>query len=404
MTVEKKILHLDMDAFFAAVEQVDRPEYRGLPVIVGGPIGRGVVSACSYEARVFGVRSAMAMARAVSLCPNAAVLPVRMARYREVSKRIFQIFSRYTDCIEPLSIDEAFLDVTDCQRLFGPPATIAAQIRAAVRVETGLVVSAGIAPNKFLAKLASEGGKPDGLLEITPQEIENFLLPLPLERIWGIGRVTAERLASQGLHTVRQLREVPLDRLISWFGSQGAQLYRLARGQDERPVTGSSEVKSVGHEETFSRDLWDQQALRLELLDLAERVAGRLRAKGLVGRGVSVKVRFADFSTVTRSRTLAEGTAHSGEIYRQGEALLTKTEAGRRAVRLLGLSVTQLAPEAAAQGELFAEKEHRLADLDRAIDRLRERYGDGGIRRGSLLEKQEGTSSDKKRSNPGKGS
>jgi DNA polymerase-4 len=386
--MDRKILHLDMDAFYASVEQVDRPEFRGRPVIVGGPVARGVVSACSYEARVFGVHSAMPMARAQRLCPEAIVLPVRMARYRQVSAAIFDIFGRYTDQVEPLSIDEAFLDVTGSEKLFGPAGVIAEKIRADVCRETGLTISAGVAPNKFLAKLASEACKPDGLLEITPGEVDAFLLPLPLSRLWGVGRVTAQRLAQQGLHTVRDLREIPLERLQRWFGATGGLLYQLARGEDNRPVSDVTEVKSIGHEDTFPRDLWELRTLQLELLDLAERVAARLRRKGLVARGLTLKVRYADFSTVTRSRTLSQGTAHAAEISRIAVALLEKTEAGRKGVRLMGISMTMLQPAERPQGELFQEGRRRLDDLDRAVDDLRERFGGKGIRRGSLLEKE----------------
>lgn len=401
--MERKIIHLDMDAFYASVEQADHPELRGQPVIVGGTVERGVVSACSYQARTFGVHSAMPMARALRLCPQAAVMPVRMGRYRELSAQIFVIFNRFTDTVEPLSIDEAFLDITGSQRLFGTAAVIAEKIRQAVRLETGLTVSAGIAPNKFLAKLASEVGKPDGLTEVLPSAVDAFLLPLPLSRLWGVGQVTGKRLARHGLHTVEDLRGVTQDRLVRWFGSYGEQLYRLARGEDERPVRAPAEIKSVGHEETFRLDVREVRTLRLELLAMAEKVAGRLRAKGLTGKGITIKVKYADFTTITRSGTLLGATAHAGDIFRRAEELLKKTEAGTRPIRLLGVSVSRLVPQESEQGELFTEKNRRQEKLDEAVDRLRARYGGEGISRASLLEKRLERLEREKRGEPGKG-
>lgn len=385
----RQIIHLDMDAFYAAVEQRDRPELRGRPVIVGGSRERGVVSACSYEARPFGVRSAMSMARALALCPQAAVLPVRMGRYREVSGQVFAIFARYSDRIEPLSIDEAFIDVTGCERLLGPSAEIAARIRDEVRRETGLAVSAGVAPNKFLAKLASEAAKPDGMKLLRAEEMDRFLLPLPVSRLWGVGRVTAERLERLGLRTVADLRGVTKERLVRLFGSAGEHLFHLCRGEDDRPVAEGEAMKSLGHEETFERDLAHPEAIRLELLDLAERVGRRLRRHNVTGRTLTLKVRFADFSTVTRSVTFSEGTDHGPEILRHAEALLARTEAGRRPVRLLGISLSHLQLREGGQQSLFGREEReRSASLDRAMDLLKDRFGEGGVCRGDLLERR----------------
>jgi len=385
--MSNSIIHLDMDAFFASVEQHDRVELRGRPVIVGGSLDRGVVSACSYEARPFGVRSAMPMRRALRLCPEAVVLPVRMARYREVSEQVFAIFARYTDRIEPLSIDEAFLDVAGSRRLFGPAVAIAARIRAEVRQELGLAVSAGVAPNKFLAKLASEGAKPDGLLEVAPGEVDAFLLPLPVERLWGVGAKAAEKLQRLGCRCVADLRRLSLAQLERIFGAWGARLYHLARGEDERTVEVEQEAKSLGAEETFSRDVAEPEALRRVLLAQAEKVAARLRHKGLFGRVVTLKVRYGDFETLTRRQTLAAPTASALPLYRVGCELLERTAAGERPVRLLGLSVGALETAAAGQGELFPDRDRgRQAELERALDRLQERFGAVKVRRASLLE------------------
>lgn len=383
----RSVLHLDLDAFFAAVEQQDRPELRGRPVLVGGSRTRGVVCACSYEARPHGIHSAMPMGQAVRLCPEAIVLPVRMKRYREVSSKVFGIFSRFTDRIEPLSIDEAFLDVTDCERLFGPAKEIASRIRKEVRCETGLTISAGVAPNKFLAKLASEFGKPDGLVEVRPEEVDAFLLPLPLSKIYGVGEATLEKLRRLGLQTVADLRHVGRESLVAMLGVHGDQLFRLARGEDDRPVESTGILKSVGHEETFSRDLWSPNDLRRELLALCERVASRMRRHGMVGRCVTLKVKYSDFVTVTRGRTSASGMNNAMEMYREGVGLLEKTEAGRRPVRLLGISLSLLEPEGSGQADLFDEdKRQRLRALDRAVDGIRERFGEAGVRRGTLVE------------------
>jgi DNA polymerase-4 len=381
------IIHLDMDAFYASVEQLDNPALRGRPVIVGGSLERGVVSACSYEARPFGVRSAMPMRRAVRLCPEAVVLPVRMARYQEVSRQVFSIFARYTDRIEPLSVDEAFLDVAGCERLFGPAAAIAARIRREVRDELGLAISAGVAPNKFLAKLASESAKPDGLLEIAPEQVDAFLLPLPVERIWGVGAKAAEQLRRLGCCSVAELRRLPEAQLVRLFGVWGGRLYHLARGEDDRQVEVDQPAKSLGAEETFAADLTSREALQRKLLAQAEKVAARLRSQGLVGRVVTLKLRYGDFETITRRLTLAEPTANGLLLYRAGLDLLARTEAGCRPVRLLGLSVGEPEPAAQCQATLFPdEKSQRLAELDRSLDRLAERFGNRPVHRASLLQ------------------
>ncbi len=382
----RKIIHLDLDAFYASVEQLDYPELRGLPVVVGGKAERGVVCACSYEARRYGIRAAMSMAQAIRLCPQAVVRSVRMDRYRQLSKAVFSIFDRYTDRVEPLSVDEAFLDVSGCEKLFGSAEAMAATIRRVVREETGLTISAGVASNKFLAKLASAHGKPDGLY-IVPNPPDSFLSVLPLDRLWGVGPVTLKRLENQGWRTVADLRRCSRERLIKLFGTAGDHLYQLARGEDDRPVETAVEAKSIGHEDTFERDLWERERMHQALLDLAERVATRLRRKGLTGFTLTLKIRYSDFTTVTRSRTLSSGLDHAMDIYRIAVEMLDKVVSGQQAIRLLGISLSRLQNTVAGQGELFgAEDRSRQVALDKAVDGLRQRYGVDGIRRGSLLD------------------
>jgi DNA polymerase-4 len=325
------------------------------------------------------------------------LLPVRMARYREVSRQILTIFGRFTDLVEPLSIDEAFLDVTASVRLFGPGQAIAERIRREVRAETDLAVSAGVAPNKFLAKLASEAAKPDGLLEVTVAGIDHFLLPLPVSRLWGVGKVTAERLERLGLRTVADLRRAGREVLMRHLGSAGEHLFQLAYGEDVRPVVPAETVKSVGQEETFERDLLTPEELHRHLLALADGVAWRLRRRQEVGRCLTLKVRYDDFGTVTRSRTLDAGTDHAMTIFRRAEELLGHTDAGRRPVRLLGLSLSRLTPRGSGQQELFAEKEQeRIGALDRALDSVTERFGSGAIGRGTLMPVEAGIAGRKK--------
>jgi DNA polymerase-4 len=389
MAEQRNIIHLDLDAFYASVEQQDFPELRGRPVVVGGSVERGVVCACSYEARGFGVRSAMAMARALRLCPKAVVRPVRMARYQEVSREVFAIFARYTDRIEPLSVDEAFLDVSGCEKLFGPAPRIAEVIRQAVREETGLTISAGVARNMFLAKLGSEHAKPDGMF-VVPDPPESFLLPLPLGRLWGVGPVMLGRLENLGLRTVGDLRRLSRERLTKLFGATGEHLFHLAQGVDHRQVETSAEAKSIGHEDTFDRDLWDREEMRRALLDLAERVALRLRRHGLTGSTLILKVKYADFTTVTRSRTLTAGLDHAMDIHRVAVELLDRTAAGQQAVRLLGISLGRLEDSAGEQGSLFgAEARRRQMALDQAVDQVRRRFGAAGVRRASLLDRDQ---------------
>jgi len=379
------ILHLDMDAFYASVEQYDQPHLRGRPVVVGGHRQRGVVCAASYEARAFGVHSAMPMARAVQLCPQAVVLPVRMQRYREVSREIFSIFAQFTDQIEPLSVDEAFLDVTGSRALFGSGVEIAQEIRRRVRVETGLAVSAGIATNKFLAKMASEAAKPDGLKEITPGEVDDFLLSLPVSALWGVGRTAEEKLAAYGISTVAGLRTLSLEALRKHFGKNGARLYEVGRGVESRPVRSDEESKAIGHEDTFEFDLLDPEEIRRALLSLSERVASRLRRKELQGSRVTLKVKYTDFTTITKSKTLNIGISNGSVIFQQATELMEKTDSSRP-IRLLGITLSTLDPLGSGQSDLFDDKNRkRLCRLDQAVDKLQRKYGENGVRKGSLL-------------------
>ena len=399
----RSILHLDLDAFYAAVETLDRPELRGKPVIVGGGENRGVVAAASYEARKFGVRSAMPTSTAKRLCPRGIFLPVRMSRYQEASDGVFAIYRRFTPLVEPLSIDEAFLDVTGCRRLFGSAEDVARKIKETVRQETGLTVSAGAAPNKFIAKIASDLGKPDGLVIVPPGREQEFLDPLPVGRVWGVGKVTEGELARMGIRTILDLRRTPREILSRCFGAHGDHLYELARGIDDRPVETEREAKSVGREETYDRDLRERGAMRRELLSLSGSVAERLRRQGVRGKTVTLKVKYHDFVQVTRAITLADPTDDGGTIYRCAVELLAETEAGARPVRLLGVSVSRLEePKARVPGSrmeqmpLFgapgkardaapappdpAKKER----LNRAVDRIREKFGSKGIVPGDL--------------------
>jgi DNA polymerase-4 len=380
-----------MDAFYAAVEVLDDPSLKGKPVIVGGTTSRGVVSSASYEARKFGVHSAQPTATAMRLCPHGVYLRVRMHRYQDLSDRVFEIFHRFTPLVEPLSIDEAFLDVTGSIQLFGSPVEIAKQIKRAVFAETGLTVSAGVAPCKFVAKIASDLQKPDGLTIVAEDGVNAFLDPLPISKLWGVGKETQKSLALLGVKTVGDLSRIPLEVLQRRFGKHGKHLHLLSQGIDERDVIISREVKSIGHEETFSEDLTDLDVLRKELLSLAMKVAKRLRRRGLEGKTVNLKVKYSDFVQVTRAITLAETTDDGNDIFRNSSSLLEKTEAGKRPVRLVGVSVSHLiAPEEERQLSLFkdAVNSRQSKKLNVAMDRIQDRFGGDAILPGTLIDKK----------------
>ena len=342
----RRILHLDMDAFFASVEQLDRPELKGKPVAVGGdPKGRGVVAAASYEARRFGVRSALPMARAVRLCPALVVVRPNFARYKEVAGTIFALYRSVTPLVEPLSLDEAYLDVTE--NAWDEPlgVNVAKRLKDEIRATTGLTASAGVAPNKFLAKIGSGWKKPDGLTVIAPWRVEAFLQKLPVDAIWGVGPVTAARLRAIGCHRLVDVRAATDDALRSAVGSYAEAIRRYALGVDERPVVPDRKAKSCGAEDTYPEDLTAMEPIALEVRRMARRCTDWLERKGLVARTVTVKVRYSNFQTVTRSASKREGTRDPEEVAGRAVALLDRTEAGQRPVRLLGVSVHGLSPE-----------------------------------------------------------
>ena len=384
----RHIIHLDMDAFYPAVEVLDHPDLKGKPVIVGGIGDRGVVSSASYEAREFSVHSAQPMVTARRLCPQGIFLPVRMGRYREISEQIFRIFHHFTPLVEPLSIDEAFLDVTGSTRLFGEPEVIARKIKTQIVRETGLTASAGVAPSKFVAKIASDMDKPDGLVVVLPENIRKFLDPLPIEKMWGVGKVTREALGRLGVRTFRDLSRIPVKVLKQRFGKQGIRMHELSLGLDQRRVVPEREVKSLGHEETFAQDIEDVEEVRREILALSSKVARRLRRKGIQGKTVTLKVKYSDFVQITRSATLPLATDDGLEIFSTAARLLLNTEAGKRPIRLLGVVLSQL--EVAwkeKQLSLFEMESgsQKRRSLNQALDSVSAKHGEKAVRPGSLF-------------------
>ncbi len=379
------ILHVDMDAFYASVEELDDPGLVGQPVVVGGtPDGRGVVAAANYAARHYGIYSAMPAARARRLCPHAVFIRSRMDRYVEVSVELRGIFARYTPLVEPLSLDEAFLDVTSSLRLFGDGLAIARRIKGEIREELGLVASVGVAPNKFLAKLASDLDKPDGLVVVPTDAIEAFLEPLPVSRLWGVGKVSNRDLAAMGVHTIGDLRRLPEDLLVSRFARTAVHLLRLARGIDDRRVVPDRDAKSISHETTFAIDIDDAEVLRSWLLELTEQVATRLRRQGLRGKTVLIKVRYADFHTVTRSESLDAPSNVTRELYVTAARLLQAQLArSPRPVRLLGMGASGITSEELEQGQLFeTEDREQQRRIDTVVDSIKSRFGNRALRRG----------------------
>jgi DNA polymerase-4 len=342
----RRIIHVDMDAFYASVEQHDRPELRGQPVIVAGSEkGRGVVLTASYEARKFGLRSAMPTSRALRLCPQVIRVDPRMSRYREISRHVHEIFSRYTTQVEPLSLDESFLDVTArCDEQGVTARDVAVSIKAAIRSELGLTASAGVGPNKFVAKVASDLQKPDGLVVVPPAKVEAFLRPLGVERVWGVGPVTATRLRDRGIRTIADLADASLEVLTSLLGRGAAGFQMLARGLDERPVSGDHERRSISCEETFAEDVSLPALLLEQMRAQADELSGRLQRNEVLARTVTLKLRYADFTTITRSATLPTPCENSETLLEIARGLLERTEFPQRPVRLIGLGAAGLQP------------------------------------------------------------
>ncbi|HYN29580.1 MAG TPA: DNA polymerase IV [Dermatophilaceae bacterium] len=381
------VLHVDLDAFFASASLLSRPELVGTPVIVGGRGSRGVVLSATYEARRFGVTSAMPMGRARRLCPGAIVLPPEHALYARLSDAVLEVFRSVSPVVEPVSLDEAFLDVSGALRRLGSPALIGALIRDTVTDETGLTCSVGVAPTKFVAKLASGLAKPDGMVVVPGEEVVAFVQQLPVGALWGVGERTEEALTRLGLRTVADLAHTPVTTLVRALGeATGSHLHDLAWGRDPRPVEREQRERSIGADETFDVDVDDPVVVHRQLLKLSDRTAARMRAAGMTGRTVTVKVRFADFTTITRSRTLREPTDTSRVIYDTVRRLYDALGLQRARVRLVGVRLEKLVPvESAPIQGLLDEPDHGWRDADRAVDRASARFGAGSVRPASLI-------------------
>jgi DNA polymerase-4 len=381
----RAILHIDMDAFYASVEEQDRPELKGKPLIVGGTSGRGVVAAANYAVRRFGVRSAMPMREALRRCPEAICVHPRMARYKEVSEQVFAIFREFTPLVEGLSLDEAFLDVTSSQQLLGSAESIGSEIRRRIRTRTGLTASVGIAPNKLLAKIASDLNKPDGMCRIGADNVRDILDGLPIEKLFGVGPKTLPAVHAAGIRSFGDLRLAGDEALWRAFGKHGKSMRERACGLDDRPVEPDREEKSISAEETFAADIRGVAPLAVQLLRLADRAATRLRAQKLAAGCVSVKIRRADFTTYTRQRALGGRTQDTAVVSAVANALLVKWLATQpdAAVRLLGVGVSDL--QFPVQADLFGGSPAEGSRLDTAIDGIRGRFGAGILTRASLL-------------------
>ncbi|TSA54570.1 MAG: DNA polymerase IV [Planctomycetaceae bacterium] len=385
MPESRQIIHVDMDAFFASAEQLDNPDLAGKPVIVGGnPKKRSVVSAASYEARKFDVHSAMPMSQAIRLCPDAIVLPVRMERYAELSQQIHAIFQKFTPEIEPISLDEAFLDVTASLQLFGSAEKIGRDIKHQIAEHLGLVASVGIAGNKFLAKLASDLDKPDGFVVVTEQNKQQILDPLPVSKIWGVGKVTEKALKSKGINTIKQLREAPPQDLQAILGDQTPHMLRLAQGIDNREVESNREAKSISSEQTFATDITDKDILLSVLLNQVEDVAERLRTNNFEAKTITLKLRYEDFRTITRSTTFDCPTNTTKTLWRQAKEVFVKWhKKSTGALRLLGFGASGLQRSGSGQQSLFTEPEQQKQKrLDKAFDQIRGKFGHDALRRG----------------------
>ncbi len=375
----KVIVHVDMDAFFAAVEQLLHPEWKGKPVIVGADPregrGRGVVSTASYEARQFGIHSAMPISQAYRLCPHGIYIRPHGEIYAQYSRQIMQILAEFTPRIQAVSIDEAFLDVSGSVHLFGTVENLAREIKRRIFQQTQLTASIGVAPSKSVAKIASDFQKPDGLTIVPPEEVLAFLEPLPVRKIWGVGEKTYQRLQHLGIETIGQLRQYPLRVLQQTFGKMGTHLYGMARGEDERDLELDDEIKSVSHETTFDVDETQLDVLDDVLFNLSEKVGRRLRKYRLKGKTIQLKLRFSDFSTFTRSHTLGHYTNLTEDIYRVGHHLLQEFQQLPQPVRLLGIGVSHLVDESGVQLSLWDLENEKKLQLEKIMDQLQEKYG-----------------------------
>jgi len=386
------IIHADMDAFYASVELLDKPHLADKPVAVGGPSKtRGVISAANYIARQYGVHSALPCAIATRRCPDLVLLKPRMAVYAEYSQKIREIFSRYTPLIEPLALDEAFMDTSASEKLFGSTESIGKKIKQDIKNELNLTVSIGIAPNKFIAKIASDIQKPDGFVVVGNHETQDFLDPLPITRIWGIGKVTAAQLHERGIKSIRDLRQIPESQLQNWFGKHGSHLWRLANGIDERKVITDSQAKSISHETTFDINLENLETIQSVLLHLTELVSARLRHAHLKGRTITLKIRYADFKTITRSHSIDEATDSTSEIWKIiKEITLPKVPIKKQGIRLLGVGVSQFANEThnhSDQLTLFdnnpGHQPVKHSSIDKLTDDINNRFGSNTLFRGT---------------------
>jgi DNA polymerase-4 len=382
--VRRAVLHIDMDAFYASVEELDNPQLKGTPLIVGGTSGRGVVAAASYAVRRFGVHSAMPMSEALRLCPGAICVAPRMARYQEISARVFSIFHEFTPLVEGLSLDEAFLDVTSSMTLLGSPVEIGTNIRRRIREVTGLTASVGVAPNKLLAKIASDLRKPDGMYVLDPDSMRDALDALPIEKLFGVGRKSLPRVHAAGIRSFGDARHAGDEQLWRAFGRHGKTMRDRASGIDDRPVQPDREEKSISAEDTFATDIRNHGELYVELLRLADRTASRLRAHDLFAATVNVKIRRADFVTFTRQRTLGAASNDTGVITGAAKELLAAwlTAQPRAAIRLLGVGVSDL--QEGMQQDLFLAADAPTG-LDSTVDGIRERFGKASMTRASLL-------------------
>lgn len=382
------ILHIDMDAFYASIELRDNPDLVGKPVVVGGSAkGRGVIAAASYEARKYGLHSAMPSSTAIRLCPNAVFVKPRMQQYALVSRQVRDIFHQFTSVVEPLSLDEAFLDVTGCQRLFGDPVTIAQSIRYEIKSRLGLTASAGVAPNKFLAKVASDLNKPDGLTHVELGRVQEFLDPLDVARVWGVGPKTASKLAAVGVRTIQQLRNYDENELTAIFGNHANHFWRLSRGMDTRPVVPDREAKSISHETTFSVDIQNDEALLAWLFELTDQVGRRLRRIKIRGRTVVIKVRDENFNTVTRSRTLPNLTDSTEELWQAGKQMFQIFRRQNAVpIRLLGMGVKELSQNPKVQQSLFDQStNNKMKELEAIRDKIKDSFGDAALTNGTSL-------------------